>query len=77
MILHIFEMVSVMMVNLSKCSMARVNFNDEMRRLADLVGCSLINWVLFYLGVVLGVNPCSTSFWNPMIAGVEIVGRLE
>ena len=45
---------------------------EEMKALANRVGCSVGSWPMSYLGLPLGDNPIRMGFWSPV---VEKIGR--
>ena len=68
--------ISGMKINNAKCSLVGINSNgSNVERLAEMLGCGVGSWPLKYLGLPLGGNPRSVSFWNPVVDRVE--KRLE
>ena len=43
--------------------------------LADSVGCEMGTWPTKYLGMPLGGNPCSGTFWDPVLS--KVAKRLD
>ncbi|XP_028112427.1 uncharacterized protein LOC114310576 [Camellia sinensis] len=73
-ILRIFEIVSGLKVNLSKSSVVGINLGESyVRRVADMLGCSIELFPLKYLAI--GGDPRVASFWEPVL--VKIEKRLE
>lgn len=71
-ILQVFQLVSGLRLNLGKCGLAGLNIHQEVvDDLAGIVGCEVLNWPLVYLGVPLGGNPRSESFWEPMVQRIS------
>jgi len=65
-ILKIFQICSGLKVNLGKSDLVGVNLGqEEGTELANLVGCRHEELPIKYLGLPLGGNPKTTSFWNP------------
>ncbi|KAL5553097.1 hypothetical protein UlMin_040498 [Ulmus minor] len=72
-ILNVFSMCSGLKINMNKSSLAGIHMEDEeVMALAAVVGCEKGSWPMKYLGLLLGGNPNSTEFWNPV---VEKVGK--
>ena len=44
---------------------------DSVISLAESVGCEVEAWPITYLGMPLGGNPCSLSFWEPIISKIS------
>ena len=71
-LLQIFEVVSGLRINLSKCGLAGINVEDSrVGQLAVMVGCEVTPWPLTYLGVPLGGNPRAETFWDPVIQRIS------
>lgn len=59
-------------INKSKCLLLDFNTKDsKVQRLAELWGCGLGLWTLKYLGLPMGSNLRSASFWNLALEKVE------
>ena len=43
--------------------------------MAEMVGCGAGLWAISYLGMPLGGNPCSKTFWEPVIS--KVAKRLD
>lgn len=57
---------------MSKSAIVGINCaEDKVERLANQLGCSMGGWPLTYLGLPLGGNPLSESFWCPVIDRVR------
>ena len=67
-----FFQASGLKVNLSKSHLLGINLEDgEIKELAEVLGCSVGVWPMLYLGLPLGGNPRSRSFWEPVIRRVS------
>ncbi|RVW69924.1 hypothetical protein CK203_061916 [Vitis vinifera] len=52
-------------INLNKSTLFRINISQsQIARLASLLDCAVSDWPLLYLGLPLGGNPNSISFWD-------------
>ncbi|XP_028121753.1 uncharacterized protein LOC114318966 [Camellia sinensis] len=70
-VLRIFEIVSGLKVNLSKSSVVGINLNDSyVRRVADMLGCSIESFPIKYLGLPLGGDPRLAPFWEPVLVKI-------
>lgn len=77
-ILQIFKCISGLKVNLSKSSIAGIGVDDSLLiSFTRLLGCKVKNWPLSYLGMPLGSNPRSLSFWDLVGKSAKKVGDLE
>jgi len=75
-LLQVFEVVFGLKINRRTCGVVRINLEDrEEVRLARLVRCDVLSWPFTYLGMPLGGNPRSVSFWEPVVK--KISKRLE
>lgn len=69
-------MVSGLCINRSKCALANLNIQDSIvDDLPKMINCEVLQWPLTYLGVPLGGDPCTESFWD--LAVNRISKRLE
>ncbi|RVW78846.1 Transposon TX1 uncharacterized 149 kDa protein [Vitis vinifera] len=75
-VLVVFGHISGLKVNLDKSNMYGINLGqDHLHRLAELLDCKASGWPILYLGLPLGGNPKSGSFWDPVIE--RISSRLD
>ncbi|RVX19456.1 LINE-1 retrotransposable element ORF2 protein [Vitis vinifera] len=75
-VLVVFGHISRLKVNLDKSNMYGINLGqDHLHRLAELLDCKALGWPILYLGLPLGGNPKSGSFWDPVIE--RISSRLD
>ncbi|RVW80770.1 putative ribonuclease H protein [Vitis vinifera] len=71
-ILLIFGILSRLKININKSTLCGINTShDQISKLALMLGCTVSNWPLMYLGLPLGGNPKSISFWDPVIDRVS------
>ena len=71
-ILLIFGILSRLKININKSTLCGINTShDQISKLALMLGCTISNWHLMYLGLPLGGNPKSISFWDPVIDRVS------
>ena len=71
-ILQIFELSFGLKINLSKSGLAGINIvSQELSNTTSSVGCQILEWPLVYLGVPLGGNPRSVSFWDPVVEKIS------
>ena len=57
---------------MSKSHLLRINLEEgEIKELAEVLGCSVGMWPMLYLGLPLGRNPRSRSFWESVIRKVS------
>lgn len=67
-ILRCLERISSLKVNIGKCKVAGLNFDDmELSVYAQLLGCEKETWPLKYLGLPLGGKPKSFHFGNQLL----------
>ena len=72
----LFGAVSGLKINLTKSLLLGMGVDDVfLTSLAELVGCEVGDWPTTYLGLPLGGNPCSRSFWEPVIT--KVAKRLD
>ena len=75
-LLQIFESIFGLHNNLGKSGLIGINVEDHfLEDLSNLVGCAIMDWPLTYLGVPLGGNPHSVSFWDQVT--MKISKRLD
>ena len=68
--------MSSLKINLEKSSILGINTSKEMvSRLASIMDCQETDWPLSYLGLPLGGNPNTKSFWDPVV--VKVARRLD
>lgn len=70
-ILLMFEAMSGLKVNLPKCKMLPVCDVLDLSRLANHFGCSMVDLLGIYLGLLLGAKAKSKQLWDPMVEQVE------
>lgn len=70
-ILWIYDTISGLKVNLAKSSMAGIGIDRQLCELTEGFGCKVEEWPLKYLGLSLGGNPKSTSFWDLVMERVH------
>lgn len=71
-ILDIYECISSLKVNLLKSCMAGIGVDGMMlSNHARVIECKLVDWPLKYLGMTLGGNPWSISFFLRPSSGKE------
>ena len=67
-----FGHLSRLRINLSKSTLSGINIsNDQTTKPASLLDCVVSKWPLTYLGLPLGRNPNSSSFWEPVLDRVS------
>ncbi|RVW84726.1 Transposon TX1 uncharacterized 149 kDa protein [Vitis vinifera] len=75
-VLLVFGHISGLKVNLDKSNIYGINLGqDHLHRLAEVLDCKASGWPILYLGLPLGGNPKSGSFWDPVIK--RISSRLD
>lgn len=63
-ILCIFEFVSGLKVNLSKCMLYGVNLSDaELTKYSGVLGCKMGSGHIVYLGMKIGINSHRKESW--------------
>ena len=71
-VLELFCKISGMKINKAKSALFDINFsNESLEAMASRWGCEVGSWPMLYLGLPLGDNPRSLSFWNPIVEKVE------
>ncbi|BFG35264.1 hypothetical protein CerSpe_215380 [Prunus speciosa] len=71
-VLDLFCTVSGMKINKGKSSLLGINFNmASLEDKAGRWGCEVGSWPMVYLGMPLGGNPKTISFWNPVLEKLE------
>ncbi|RVX22620.1 putative ribonuclease H protein [Vitis vinifera] len=71
-VLLVFGHISGLKVNLDKSNIYGINLGqDHLHRLAELLDCKASGWPILYLGLPLGGNPKSGSFWDPVIETIS------
>ena len=67
-ILLVFGQLSRLKINLKKSTLSWINVNQEsLTCLASCLECRVSKWPLSYLGLSLGGNPLTISFWDPVV----------
>ena len=62
----------MMKINLSKSGLASINIDSQdLSNTTFLAGCQILEWPLVYLGVSLGGNTKSISFWDPIVEKIS------
>lgn len=70
--LKIFKLIFGLKVNLEKSILVGIHVDHpSLVEFADIIGCKVGSWPLFYLGMPLGVNPWSNAMWDPMLESVS------
>ena len=66
-----FSLASRLKINMGKSIVLGLNIEpDRLSNIANMLGCVSGVWPLNYLGLPLGRNPSSLSFWDPVIERV-------
>ena len=74
--LKIFSVVSRLKISFGKSTLLGINLEEEeVAYLTDLVECSVGVWPVKYLGLPLGGNPKSKTFWEPVV--MKVARRLN
>lgn len=69
--LKIFQAISGLKVNLLKTCMVGIHVEEEeLVTMVGIMGCQTGRWALQYLGMPLGGNPKSVSFWDLVVEKV-------
>ena len=69
-LLQIFELF--LGFNWSKSGLAGISMDSQtISSLASLASCQMLELPFVYLGVLLGGNPGSISFWDPMVEKIS------
>ncbi|XP_039064616.1 uncharacterized protein LOC120209767 [Hibiscus syriacus] len=67
-ILHVFEVMSGLKLNLSKRKLFGINIDEEeVLQWANAVGCSAGHFLAEYLGLPLGAKRSSLLLWDPVV----------
>ena len=67
-ILLVFGRLPRLRINLNKRTLFYININqDQISRMALMLDCSVSDWPLTYLGLPLGGESKSSSFWDSVI----------
>ena len=70
-LLGLFCEASGLKINMAKSTLLGLGGDDHIITLmAERVGCGVDLWPISYLGMPLGGNPCSRTFWEPVITKV-------
>ena len=70
--LLVFGQLSRLRINLNKSTISGINISqDQIARLVSLPEWAISYWALMYLGLLLGRNPNSLSFWDPVLDRVS------
>ena len=71
-VVGLFCSVSGLKINMAKSTLLEMGVDeDSITSLAESVGCEVGAWPITYLGMRLGGNPCSRSFWELVITKVS------
>ncbi|CAN0921494.1 Putative ribonuclease H protein At1g65750 [Linum grandiflorum] len=73
--LIVFQPITGLKVNLSKCSISVVGEVPNARTLADILGCAVESFPCSYLGLPLGSRAVGNTLWDPVVTKVQ--NRLE
>ena len=72
----LFCEASSLKINMAKNTFLELGVEDQVTTsYAKMVGCGVGEWPISYLGMPLGENPCSRSFWEPVIT--KVTKRLD
>ena len=75
-VVGLFCSVSGLKINMAKSTLLGMGVDeDSVTSLVELVGCEIGEWPITYLGMPLAGNPCSQSFWEPVIS--KVTKRLD
>ena len=75
-LLGLFCEASGLKINMAKSILLGLGVSDQViTSRAEMVGCEVGTWPISYLGMPLGGNPCSRSFWEPVIS--KVAKRLD
>ena len=75
-VLGLFCSVSGLKINMGKSTILGMGVNDRIvSSMAGFVGCEVGVWPITYLGLPLEGNPCSWTFWDPIIS--KVAKRLD
>ena len=71
-ILVVFGRLSRLRINLNKSTLSGINISQsQTTKFASVLDCAVSDWPLMYLGLPLGRNPNSISFWDPVLDRVS------
>ena len=71
-ILVVFGHIFRLKVNLEKSILSGINIDlDQLNRLALVLDCKVLDWLIPYLGLPLGWNPKAGAFWDLVIERVS------
>ena len=71
-ILLVFGQVSGLKINSEKNIISGINTRQELlSSLASVLDCRVSEWPLSYLGLPLGGNPKTISFWDPLVKRIS------
>lgn len=71
-LIKIFELASGLNINFGKGEILGIHIDDhDMNCLKTNLGCKQGYWPTTYLGVPLGRNPKTFSFWQPVIKKIQ------
>ena len=71
-ILVLFEYFSGLKINLAISSIASINIGKNvLRHLANLAGWEVVEFLITYLGLPLGLSPRRKILWSPIIEKVS------
>ena len=75
-LIGLFCATSGLKINMAKSTLLGLGVDEEsIQSLAEMVGCGVELWPISYLGMPLGGNPNSRTFWEPVIS--KVAKRLE
>ena len=75
-LLGLFCEASGLKINMAKSTLLGMGVDDQVTTSrAERVGCGVGLWPISYLGMPLGGNPCSRTFWEPVIG--KVAKRLD
>ena len=71
-ILLVFGQVSGLKINLEKSTISGINTRQELlSSLTSVFYCKVSEWPLSYLGLLLGGNPKTIGFWDPVVERIS------
>ena len=71
-LLLVFRHIFRLKVNLDKSNLFGINLDqNHLSRLAKLLDCKASDWPILYLGLYLGGNPKTCSFWDSVIERIS------
>ena len=73
-----FGRLSRLRINLNKSTLSGINISQsQTTKFASVLDCAVSDWPLLYLGLPLGGNPNSISFWDLVLDSLWEVGWMK